>query len=57
MWQEADEVARAGLDALAKNHATVMPGPLNKTLGLFTQMSPNALTRRLSGKIIERTTT
>jgi short-subunit dehydrogenase len=53
MWQEADEVARAGLDALAKNHATALPGLLNKTLGTFTQMAPNALTRRLSGKVIK----
>jgi short-subunit dehydrogenase len=54
MWQEADEVARAGLDALARNHATALPGLLNKTLGTFTQMSPTALTRRLSGKIIKQ---
>jgi short-subunit dehydrogenase len=54
MWQEADEVARAGLDALARNHATVLPGLLNKTLGTFTQMAPNALTRRLAGRVIKR---
>jgi short-subunit dehydrogenase len=54
LWQEADEVARAGLDALAKNHAMVLPGLVNKTLGTFTQMTPNAITRRLSGRVIKR---
>jgi uncharacterized protein len=56
LWQEADEVARAGLDALAENHAMVLPGLVNKTLGTFSQMAPNALTRRLAGKIIQRST-
>jgi short-subunit dehydrogenase len=56
MWQQADEVARAGLDALAKNHAMVMPGLVNKTLGTFSQMAPSALSRRLAGNVIKRTT-
>ncbi len=56
MWQQADEVARAGLDALAKNHASELPGVVNKTLGTFSQMAPNALSRRLSGKVIKRST-
>jgi short-subunit dehydrogenase len=56
LWQEADAVARAGLDALAKNHASVMPGLVNKALGTFSQMAPSVLTRRMAGKIIERTT-
>ena len=33
MWQEAPEVARAGLDGLAKNRAVVIPGTANKVLG------------------------
>jgi short-subunit dehydrogenase len=56
MWQEADEVARAGLDALEKNHASVMPGLVNKALGTFSQMAPNALTRRIAGRIIQNAT-
>jgi short-subunit dehydrogenase len=56
LWQEADEVARAGLDALAKNHAMVMPGLVNKTLGTFSQMAPSALSRRLAGNVIKRST-
>jgi uncharacterized protein len=56
LWQEADEVARAGLDALVENHALVLPGLVNKALGTFSQMAPNALTRRLAGKVIKRST-
>jgi short-subunit dehydrogenase len=56
MWQQADEVARAGLDALAKNRALAIPGPINKTLGAFTKVTPHAITRRLSGKVIKRAT-
>ena len=56
LWQEADEVARTGLDALARNHAMVMPGLVNKTLGTFSQMAPSALSRRLAGNVIKRST-
>ena len=54
MWQDADEVARAGLDAVARNRAVATPGPLNTTLGLFTQMTPNAITRRMAAAVIKR---
>jgi short-subunit dehydrogenase len=56
MWQEADEVARAGLDALAKNRAVAVPGPLNKTLSAFTQLTPRPITRRMAAAVIKRTT-
>jgi hypothetical protein len=51
VWQEADEVAKAGLDALAKNRALAIPGALNKALGTFSIISPHAITRRLSGAV------
>ena len=35
---------------------SVLSGLVNKTLGTFTQMAPNALSRRLSGKVIKRAT-
>jgi short-subunit dehydrogenase len=54
LWQEADVVARAGLDALERNHAMVMPGIVNKTLGTLSQMAPSALSRRLAGNVIKR---
>jgi uncharacterized protein len=54
MWQEADEVAKAGLDALAKNRATAIPGPLNKVLGGFSSVTPHAITRRIGGAVLKR---
>lgn len=54
MWQEADEVAVTGLDALAKNRATAIPGVLNKALGTFSSVTPHAITRRIGGAVIKR---
>jgi short-subunit dehydrogenase len=54
MWQEADEVARVGLDALAKNQAVAIPGALNRVLGALTSVTPHAITRRLGGAVLKR---
>ena len=54
MWQEADEVARVGLDALAKNQAVAIPGALNKVLGALTSVTPHAISRRLGGAVLKR---
>lgn len=54
MWQNAPEVAKAGLDGLARNRALVVPGPLNKVLGGFSSIAPHAITRRASGMIAKR---
>jgi uncharacterized protein len=54
LWQEADVVARAGLDGLAKNRAVVLPGGLNKVLGNFSAVSPHAITRRISAAVMKR---
>ena len=54
MWQEADVVARCGLDALAKNRAVAIPGSMNKVLGTFANVAPDAITRRLSAAIVKR---
>jgi short-subunit dehydrogenase len=54
LWQEADVVARAGLDGLAKNRAIVLPGALNKVLGNFSAVSPHAITRRISAAVVKR---
>ena len=56
MWQEADEVARVGLDALAKNQAVAIPGSLNKVLGALTSVTPHSITRRLGGVVMKRVT-
>jgi uncharacterized protein len=54
VWQEADEVARAGLDALAKNRAVAIPGNLNKVLGNVSAVMPSAITRRLGAAVLKR---
>ena len=54
MWQEAGEVAKAGLDALAKNHAVAIPGTMNKLLGGFSSVTPHAITRRIGAAVIKR---
>jgi uncharacterized protein len=54
MWQEADEVATVGLDALAQNRAVAIPGTVNKVLGLVSSVTPQAITRRIGGAVIKR---
>jgi short-subunit dehydrogenase len=54
MWQNAPEVARAGLDGIARNKAVIIPGNVNKVLGTMSAMSPHGLTRRLSSEILKR---
>ena len=56
LWQEAPEVATAGLDALAKNRAVAIPGPMNKLLGGFSSVTPHAITRRIGAAVIKRAT-
>jgi len=56
MWQEADQVATFGLDALAKNHAIAIPGAVNKVLGAFSSVTPHAITRRVGAAVIQRAT-
>jgi uncharacterized protein len=51
-WQGPDEVAQAGLDALARNRATVVPGMLNKVTAAFSNAMPHAVTRRIAGSIV-----
>jgi uncharacterized protein len=54
MWQNAPEVARAGLDGVARNKAVIIPGNVNKVLGTMSSMSPHSLTRRMSAEILKR---
>jgi uncharacterized protein len=54
MWQNAPEVAKAGLDGVAKNKAIIIPGGLNKVLGTFSNMTPHAVTRRMSAAVLKR---
>jgi short-subunit dehydrogenase len=54
MWQNAPEVAQAGLDGVAKNKAIIIPGQLNKVLGTFSNMTPHAVTRRMGAAVLKR---
>ena len=56
MWQEAPEVARAGLDGVAKNRAVVIPGTTNKVLGNLSVNTPHAITRRVGALVLKRAT-
>jgi uncharacterized protein len=56
MWQEAPEVARAGLDGVAKNRAIVIPGTANKVLGNLSAVTPDAITRRVGALVLKRAT-
>ena len=54
MWQDAPEVARAGLDGLARNRAVVIPGTVNKVMGNLSAVTPHAITRRVGGAVLKR---
>jgi short-subunit dehydrogenase len=54
MWQEAPEVARAGIDGLAKNRAVVIPGTATKVMGKLSAVTPHAITRRLGAAVLKR---
>jgi short-subunit dehydrogenase len=53
LWQEAPEVARAGLDGLAKNRAVVIPGAANKVMGNLSAVTPHAITRRVGAAVLK----
>jgi len=54
MWQMPPEVVQCGLDAVAKNRAVAIPGAMNKVLGNLTAITPDAVTRRVSGIVMKR---
>jgi len=54
MWQDAEPVAREGLDALARNKPIAIPGGVNKVLGGFSIMAPHAISRRAAAVVLKR---
>jgi uncharacterized protein len=50
-WMSADDVARAGLDDVAKGKALSVPGAIYKGLAMMTGITPRGLTRRLSSLV------
>lgn len=49
VWLQPREVAKAGLDAVAKGEALAVPGALYKGLSALSSVTPRRVTRRLSG--------
>jgi uncharacterized protein len=54
MWQEAEPVARAGLDGLAKNRALIVPGAMYRVLAGLSSVTPAAVTRRVAHVVVKR---
>jgi short-subunit dehydrogenase len=54
LWQDAETVARAGLDGLAKNRTVVFPSTLNRITATVTSAIPHALSRRAAGVAMKR---
>lgn len=52
LWLNADTVARAGLDGVAKNRAIVVPGWQYATMPLMSKLTPRLVLRRIAGKIL-----
>jgi short-subunit dehydrogenase len=52
LWLKADEVARAGLDGVAKNRAIVVPGWQYATYPALSKLTPRVVLRRIAGKIV-----
>jgi len=52
LWLDADKVARAGLDGVAKNRAIVVPGWQYATLPVLAKLTPRLVLRRIAGKIV-----
>jgi len=52
LWLKADDVARAGLDGVAKNRAIVVPGWQYATLPAVSKLTPRIVLRRIAGKIL-----
>jgi len=49
LWQSADEVAEAGLQAVARNKAVEIPGLHNKVAASALKLTPASLLRKASG--------
>ncbi len=49
VWTSVESVAEAGLSGVARNRAVVVPGALYKGLVATSEITPRAVSRRLSG--------
>jgi short-subunit dehydrogenase len=51
MWKRADEVAAAGIDAMAAGHALVIPGAANRSVAMAAGLAPKGLLVRVLSKL------
>lgn len=51
LWQEADEVARTGLDAVSDDRAIVVAGWHNKSLQVVSRLAPLSLSRMAAARV------
>lgn len=52
LWLNADKVALAGLNGVAKNRAIVVPGWQYASLPVLAKLTPRLVLRRIAGKIV-----
>jgi short-subunit dehydrogenase len=54
LWQEAEPVARAGLDGLAKNRPVIVPGAMNRIAAGLSSVAPFSVSRRVAHIAVKR---
>jgi short-subunit dehydrogenase len=54
LWQEAATVVDHALRAYDKGRAVCVPGPLNSATAAFTAVTPQAVTRKIAGVIVNK---
>jgi short-subunit dehydrogenase len=47
MWKSAEEVAAAGIDAMAAGHGVVIPGAANRSVAMAAHLAPKGLLVRV----------
>lgn len=51
-WGSAEDVARAGVDALLENRPRVIPGDRERVIGNLSQLLPTVITRKAAGMLV-----
>jgi short-subunit dehydrogenase len=54
LWSEAEPVARAGLDGLARNKPVIVPGAANRVAAGLSSVAPFAVSRRVAHVVVKR---
>ncbi|MEX1162718.1 MAG: SDR family oxidoreductase [Nitriliruptor sp.] len=54
LWQEAEPVAKAGVDGVRRGRAVVVSGSINKVSSGLSSVTPSPVSRRLIGGVIGR---